>query len=543
MKKRKLMALALAAGMALSSFAGIATVSAEEATQTLYTNSGPLEFFSHPWLNPGQYMTQKVLWDTLIGCDADMQPTDGRLAETYEMSEDGLTLTFVLRDGITWHDGEAITAEDVKWSIEYSLNSGVLNSVLQDTFKAIDGCEAYLAGEADGISGIAIDGSTITITFAKVAQDALLTFSQFVPLPKHLLEEVDPLQLQQSEYFQNPVGSGPFQVEEVKMGNYCVLVPFEDYWDGVATFNIQCTASSAEADENLVTNAEAGKIDYAYTKTFTDTQSLADSEMVTVDTVDVKYTRLFWVNKFPGEDGSESPLADVRVRQAIAYAIDMDAICEGIFEGATIPANAMAPNSDAKAEGLNDYTYDPDKAMELLEEAGWDSSTVLKVVYYYTDQQTVDLMAVIQQQLSAVGIQMEASLITGDTDTILWSKPADTTNGPSAVDWDMAYAAVAAMSLSEYYGRLSESAAINSHTPYNEELQALIDATNVADPDAQAEAYRALEVYENENLVEIPLYYQPVWVVSSPKIEGNVEKWGNPQFRWDWDIQNWTLNE
>lgn len=303
-----------------------------------------------------------------------------------------------MRDGVTWHDGTALTAEDVKWSIEYSMNTGVLNSVFQDTFKAIEGADAYLAGEADEISGIVIDGSNVTITFTKVAQDALLTFSQFAILPKHLLADVDPLQLQQSEYFQSPIGSGPFKVGEVQMGNYCVLEPFEGYYDGVATFNIQCSSNAPDADPNLVTNAEAGKVDYAYSKTYTDAQSLADSEVVTVETVDVKYTRLFWANKFPKADGSESPLADERVRQAIAYAIDMDSICEGLFEGATIPANTLAPNSDSKATGLNDYKYDPDKAKELLEEAGWDSSTVLKVFYYYTDQQTVDLMAIIQQQ-------------------------------------------------------------------------------------------------------------------------------------------------
>lgn len=99
------------------------------------------------------------------------------------------------------------------------------------------------------------------------------------------------------------------------------------------------------------------------------------------------------------------------------------------------------------------------------------------------------------------------------------------------------------MSLSEYYGRLSEGAAINSHTPYNEELEALIQATNVADPEAQVAAYQELETYENATMVDIPLYYQPVWIVISDKIAGNVEKWGNPQFCWDWDIQNWTLNE
>lgn len=81
MKRRKMIALVLAAAMGLSAFAGGVAVSAEETVPTLYSNAGPVEFFSHPWLNPGQQMTQKVIWDRLIGCDADMQPTEGRMAE------------------------------------------------------------------------------------------------------------------------------------------------------------------------------------------------------------------------------------------------------------------------------------------------------------------------------------------------------------------------------------------------------------------------------------------------------------------------------
>ena len=84
-------------------------------------------------------------------------------------------------------------------------------------------------------------------------------------------------------------------------------------------------------------------------------------------------------------------LSDARVRQAIAYAIDMDTIVETLFEGKAIVADSMIPNGDFKAEGLNDYTYDPDKARAMLAEAGWDGSQVLDVVYYYGDQLTADL--------------------------------------------------------------------------------------------------------------------------------------------------------
>ena len=538
---KKLLAMLLALTM-LVAFAGVGTA---EGTKTLYTNTGPLEFYTQPWFNPGQYVTQKVLWDTLIEGDASMNPVGPELAKEYGFNEAGDVLTFVLRDDITWHDGEPITAEDVKWSIEYSLKTGVLHTVFQGTFRAIEGAEAYIAGEADEISGIKIDGNTVEITFASVAPDALLTFCQFPPLPKHLLENDDPALLQQNAYFQGPIGSGPFKVKETQIGSYCVLTPYEGYYDGVADFDIYCSASSAEADENLVVNAMGGKVDYAYSKTYTDVQALRDVEGVDIHTVDVMYTRLFWVNKFPKADGSENKLADVRVRQAIAYAIDMDTICESIFEGATLPADSMTPNGGSKVEGLNPYSYDPELAKQLLDEAGWDPNTVLDVVYYYTDQQTVDLMAIIQFYLSEVGIQISPRLITGDTDSQLWAKPEDMVNGPAAIEWDLAYAAVSAMSLHEYYDRLFSTTAVNSHTPYDETLDALISATNASmDADEQKAAFFELQKYENENLPEIPLYYQPVWVVTSAKLADTFAGYdvlGNPQYHWNWDIQDWSF--
>lgn len=537
---KRLMTLLLAFAM-LVTCAGAAL--AED--KILKTNTGPLEFYNHPLLNPGQYVTQKVIWDTLIRGDENMNPAGPAMAAEYNFNETGDVLSFVLREGLQWHDGEALTADDVKWTIEYSLKTGVLNSVFQGTFKAIDGAAAYIAGEAEEISGIVVDGNAITITFASVAPDALLTFCQLPILPKHCLQDEDPALFQQSAYFQSPIGSGPFKVKETQIGSYCVLTPFEGYYDGVADFDIHCYASSSEADENLVVNAMAGDVDYAYTKTYTDAQALRDVEGLTVHTVDVKYTRLFWVNKFPAADGTPSPLADVRVRQAIAYAIDMEAICDSIFDGAALPADSMTPNGGAKIDGLNPYSYDPEKAKALLAEAGWDPNTVLDVVYYYTDQQTVDLMAIIQFYLSEVGIQMTSRLITGDTDTQLWSKPDDVVNGPAKVEWNLAYAAVSAMSLHEYYDRLNSTAAINSHTPYVKEMCDLIDATNASmDAAVQQEAFFALQQYENENLPEIPLYYQPVWVVTSDKLAdifAGFESIGNPQFHWNWGIQNWRF--
>lgn len=525
-----------------SGVAGGAASSAGESG-VLYSNGGPEEFFETPWLNPGVFMYNKVLYSHLLVADETLTPIDGEgdLAESYEMAKDGSTLTFTLRDGVKWHDGEAMTAEDIQWSIEYSLKTAVLNSVFRSTFEAIEGSADYIAGKAEHISGIAIDGNKLTLTFDKVAPDALLTFTQFAILPQKYLADVDPVSLQQATYFQSPIGSGPFKVEDVQMGNYTLLEPNGDYYAGTPSFKIHLNPSAGDSDPNFATNVKAGTLDYAYTKNVADIQAIEGTAGITVDTVDVRYTRLFFVNKFAKADGSESPLANEKVRQAIAYAIDMKAICEGVLDGAGVPANSLTPDGADKVDGLNNYDYDPEKAKTLLAEAGWDSNKELKVVYYYTDQATQDLMAVIQQYLAEVGIKMNASLVEGDLATILWKAPNDPVKGPSAVDWDMCYAANAALSMHEYYDRYQTGYSINSHTPGNSALDELIAATNASvDPEVQKKAFFELQKYENETLFEIPLYYQPIFLVHSDKVEG-IGAIGNPQFNYNWDIQNWTV--
>lgn len=88
----------------------------------------------------------------------------------------------------------------------------------------------------------------------------------------------------------------------------------------------------------------------------------------------------------------------------------------------------------------------------------------------------------------------------------------------------------------------SIESSINSHYPYNEETENLINGLKTSDPDAQLAALHTIEQYENDNALCAPLYYQPVWVVSSDKVKANVETWGDPQWRWDWNIQNWEIN-
>ncbi len=276
------------------------TVPADDSGKhVLYTNTAPVEFFEHPWFNPGFLMTNKVVFDRLVLADGSLMPSRGQLASSYDMSPDGMSITFTLNDGITWHDGSDLTPEDIKWSVEYALKVPAIHSVFSTTFKSLKGAQDFIDGKTEGISGIVIDGNKITFNFEKLDPNMMLTFTQFPPLPKKYFEGSDPLQFQQNSFWQKPVGSGPFKLDKVQMNDYTVAVPYEGYYGGKAKLDEIVMYPSGESDANVIKNASSGKLDYGYTKSVADVIALEGMEHMRVTPVDIPYTRLFYVNKFP----------------------------------------------------------------------------------------------------------------------------------------------------------------------------------------------------------------------------------------------------
>ncbi len=521
----------------------------------MYSNMGAVDFFQVPWFNANLTNSNKFCFETLVGMNADYELTNEcGMSDDFNISEDGLTATVHLRDGLMWHDGEPVTADDVVFSIEKGIiNGSTLISTILNTFRNLEGAEEYVAGTAEHVSGITVDadGKTITLKFAKVVPNLQWSLGEFAILPQHLLKDADFTQLQQDPFFQKPIGSGPFYIEEVKMNEYTIYAPFEQYWNGVANFKIQCSANQPETDPDLPEAFRAGQLDYAFVKNYDQMKACDGLDGVHIHTVSALYTRWLNVNEHKHAEGEVNQLADPRVRQAIAYAIDRKGISEGLFQGATIPGDGtLTPTGhEWKKTGLETYDYNPDKAKELLAEVGWDSSRVLKIVYYYTDQQTVDLMSIIQQELAEVGIQSEPYLATGDLGTALNSlpvvgnEPSWSEDAVSTVEWDLCYGALAATTILNYYERFGAGMNSNNAHPVTEEMQALTDALfGTANVEEQKAAYAAFEEWQSKEMKIIPLYYSPYWVITTDKVEGNVEKWANPQFGWNWDIQHWTLH-
>ena len=270
--------------------------------RTLYTDGGPDGFFCYPVVNPGLYLYQELLFERLIGADSSLNPTQGQLAESYTLSEDGKTLEIILLDDVVWHDGKPLTPEDVKFTFELYMKCPGANAVLTEVLKHLEGAGEFRGGSAEECTGITVEGNKVIFRLEQPQADLLTVLSQWPVLPKHCLETADPENLQQDEYWKNPIGSGPYRVAEVEEGRPCIL----ERWDGyreTGDGNIERISMrpSGETDGYLVALAQRDLLDYAWGKSTDDAICMEQVEGMTVTEVDISYTRCFFVNQFAHE--------------------------------------------------------------------------------------------------------------------------------------------------------------------------------------------------------------------------------------------------
>jgi peptide/nickel transport system substrate-binding protein len=271
-----------------------------DGKKLMYTNAGPHDnYFPVPWVDLGFWASNKLTFDHLLYAKGDLSGiAGGDLADKWTVSPDGLTVTFTLRDGVTWQDGTPITVDDVAWSIEAALKYPTLHGVVANTFNSIEGAADYLAGKAEHVSGIATDGKTITLKMAKLDANVLATFAQFAPLPKAQFVGVDPTLLQQAPYWQHPIGSGPFKIEDAKFGDYTSFVPYDGYWGGKAKIDQIIAFASQDGDPNLVKNVMAHRFDFGITKVTADVKALKDLDFIRMTPLNIPYTRMIWINQY-----------------------------------------------------------------------------------------------------------------------------------------------------------------------------------------------------------------------------------------------------
>lgn len=488
------------------------------------------------WYNTG-LISYALMFSKLLTLDPDNNPScDGEsLADSYTASADYMEYEFTLKDGVKFHDGEPLTAEDVKYSIEFACRYGTLNSVVFSTFGCIEGFDALTAGSATEMSGIIADGNKLTIKLAKPTAYLEFTLGSFDILPKHILEKEDPVTFATSAFWAGPVGSGPYKVKEFKPNDYMILEKFDDYYGNAPEIGLVKMALVSDGD--YVTLCQAGEIDYFQTMDVATALEIEKLGTYTVKNVPIMYNDMFFWNSYGRGGNGDDPISDIRVRKAIIHAIDRQAIVDSILFGYGLVHDTLLPATDPNYNSSTyHYNYDPETAKKLLDEAGFDYSRTLRIATYYDNQTTANILDTIVYYLGEVGVKAEWFVLTGDLVAGIYETR----------DYDLLYGDNSAITPIELFGNMSSSAGgyISKLFPTTKNpMDEFIDEyRTTGDAARQAELIKTMQEKEAEMLYYLPLWTIDEFIITNNRINGTVV-YGNEWRSYNRGNLDWTLSK
>lgn len=313
--------------------------------------------------------TQELItlqYDYLTDFDPNTLQPRPRLAESWEMSEDGLEWTFKIREGVTWHDGEPCTAADVAFTFHYVIDNDLSLMTTYTTY--IEKVEA-------------LDDTTVRFTLGQPKANMLACMVPIIP--RHIWEDVDGEAAVTT--FQNDppiVGTGPFQVVEYKPNVYTKLVANKDYWGGAPRvdeliFSVYKDPVTMGADLQKGTIACAVELPVAVYKQFVDKDGWATSRQNPF-----RASHDLGFNCYAGKPSKGHPvLLDPEFRRALNYAIDKERIKKVAYNGDCEIAQTIIvadyytdPDWHWQPPEAEAYTYDLEKAGQMLDAAGYPDS-------------------------------------------------------------------------------------------------------------------------------------------------------------------------
>lgn len=312
--------------------------------------------------------------------------SDGNLipavASDYTVSDDKKVYTFTLRDGIQFHNGNPVTVEDVKYSIEKCAGNGT-GEPLISAFSNIESVETP-------------DDKTIVISLANPEDD-------FLALVSTVSAAIVPADVDDLET--NPVGTGPYKFVSRSLQENVVLKKFDAYWGEPAHIEDVTLKVIADGD-SIVMNLEGGSIDMMARITTTQAAQLGDRFDIMEGTMNL--VQAMYLNN------AAEPFNNEKVRQALSYAINKQEILDFTADGKGTPiASSMFPAfGKYYMEELNDvYTTDTEKAKELLAEAGYPDGFTFTIKVPSNYQPHIDTATVLAEQLKTIGVTANIELI------------------------------------------------------------------------------------------------------------------------------------
>ncbi|WP_297998459.1 ABC transporter substrate-binding protein [uncultured Oscillibacter sp.] len=411
--------------------------------------------------------TKEVMFNVFEGL---MKPTpEGDLipavAEKYEISDDQLTYTFTIRDGIKFHNGDPVTAEDVGESLARCKNGG--DGIFEvEAFSNIQHMETA-------------DSRSISITLGEPDSEFL----------SYLTTAVLPAGYDGQDTA--PVGTGPFKFVSRAAQDNIVLERFDDYW-GEKAYLDKVTYKIIENADSILMSLQSGAVDLFAHLTSTQVAQLGDEFNIEEGTMNL--VQAMYLNN------AVAPFDDVRVRQALCYAIDRQQILDLAFDGyGSLIGSSMYPAFGKYFDDslTNYYTYDVEKAKALLADAGYPDGFAMTITVPSNYQPHLDTAQVIVEQLKQVGITAEILPVTWESwlnDTYMGRQFQATVVGVDA-------STMTARALLERFTSTAGNNFINyNNAEYDAIFQAAIAA---ADDAAQTAAYKQAEANLTENAANV----------------------------------------
>ncbi len=319
----------------------------------------------------------------MFGWDGERKLDDSGLAKA-EFDVDGKKITVSLTGkDYKWSDGEAFTIDDYIFTIKAMADKGYTGVRFDDKFLNIVGMDEFVAGTASDISGLKkVDDYTVELTVKKMSPSMMYAGGD-VPsyvMPEHIFKDVPVADWEKSEFARTAklVGMGPWKIKEIVNGESITYVPNEYYFKGT-TAKTSSLKIDIVSPDTIVSEMKAGNYDIADMPADQLDSYKDASNLNIVGSLDSSYEYIsFNLGKY--DEASEknimdenAKMNDVKLRQAIAYAIDTKTAGESLYNGLYHPATSLIISffGDLHDSELEGYSYDPDKANKLLDEAGY----------------------------------------------------------------------------------------------------------------------------------------------------------------------------
>jgi peptide/nickel transport system substrate-binding protein len=442
-----------------------------------------------------------MIYDSLLAFDAKGEIIP-RVAESYSLSEDGLTWTFKIRKDIKWHDGTPLTAADVKFSVDR----------FGDMKLSTNPWSWYISDIYNKAGSVVVDDYTYQFISARPEPPQAIVFAWTRILPKNYYEK-----LGMEEFRKHPMGSGPWKFVEAIAETSYKLEANENYWvkDGVPRFKYYESTQVPE-EATRIAMFKRGEVDMLFAN--------FDRMVEFIDqgyrTVDIGFPGLSNVTFQGTWLKSAGPTGDIRVRQAMSYALNRQEICDTWYKGFAEPGGQffMHKAGYGYTSALDADPYDPAKAEALLAEAGYPDKWADPTIHFYTTAPGQDFILMLFGYWEEVGLKMKLEVVDATVNGAYFFSFTRLEEGAPNAGWMFSW--VFGSYFNSTYHCANMYTSVGVHNSGNDPVADFLykKAASERDPKKAVQYYAEFQVYAKSMYVNIGIAESKPSIVIGPEL-------------------------